>query len=112
MSDFVYFGSPDFSITDFKNKMDSDRVIYMTLFDLANNAKLLSVLKLAYLAGNYGNYQTYESRGQWFAGYLSAFHRGDRASDMREKMLGNPTIGLLVTDEDLLAKIKKINGIT
>lgn len=107
---FFYFVSPDsFNISDPEYCSCSDRTIDMKLHDVANNENLLRLLHLWYMEGNYGVSYTYESRAKWFCGYLSAFKEGAKGELMYEKAITNPTVRLLILDEDLFEKIKQLS---
>lgn len=74
MKSFFYFISPgQYTICDLEYCRKSDRTIDVKLFDLANCEKILNLLHLYYLQGNFGVTYTYQSRAEWFCGYLSSF---------------------------------------
>ena len=68
---FYFIERGKYCIGDIGYITESDKTIEISLFDIANNEKLLNLLKLVYICGN--NY-TYESRSEWFCGYLSSFN--------------------------------------
>lgn len=82
---------------------ESSRTIDIKFFDLANNEKVLDLLGLYYLQGNYGVRHTYESRGKWFYGYINSFSKHNY-----DYLLNNSEVRLLIEDENLLQKLKKI----
>lgn len=103
---FFYFVSDKrYLISDIDFCAKSDRTFDLPFFDIANNAKLLNELRLYYIEGNYGVKYTYNSRGRWFSGYISSFCHTE---GMRKKCIKNPTVRLLVMDEELLKKIKDL----
>lgn len=104
---FFYYSSKEHSICDTACFQPSDRTIDISLFDLANNEKLLDLLCLYYMVGNCGVTYTYESRAKWFAGYLSAFSTSSQ-DEKNEKLNTNPTVRLLILNEELFVKIKAI----
>lgn len=103
---FFYFTSKDeYFICDLDMCQKSDRTFDMSLFELANNRKLLDKLSLIYMIGNYGVRYTFQSRAEWFCGYLDAF---SSSQEQYEKSLTNPTIRLLIENDTLLQEIKTI----
>lgn len=107
----IYFISRDkYIIADVECCAKSERSFDMPFYDLANNAKLLNQLRLYYMQGNFGVRYTYESRAEWFCGYLAAFSMEDneRYDSHYNKLLTNPTIRLLITDDELLERIKNL----
>lgn len=105
---FYFISKNEYIIADVELLGKSYRTFDISLFDLANNSKLLNVLCLYYMNGNYGVTYTYESRAKWFAGYLAAFNNQDTREEQREKSNNNPMIRLLVENSDMFEKIKKI----
>lgn len=69
----------------------SKRTRDIPFFDLANDEYLLNKLELHYLVGNVGLEYNYESRGKWFAGYISSFSKATGNSNaILEKLKTNP----------------------
>jgi len=86
----------------------SERTIDIKFHDLANNKRLLNELKLVYLDNNYGATHDDNYRRKWFCNYLETFLHGSKPpADFRE-LLDNPTVRILIVDEDLLKDIKLI----
>jgi hypothetical protein len=112
MRSFFYFISPQrYLICDPEYCAESDRSFDIKLFDLASSEKLLDLLRLFYIGnGGIGINHTYESRAAWFCGYLAAFTRGEHqeSSPRRQKMATNPTVRILIQDNELFESIKKI----
>lgn len=107
----IYFVSLcQYSICDLECCAKSERTFDMSFYDLANNEKLLSQLNLYYMGGGFGVSYTYESRAKWFCAYLAAFSMedGERHDSHYKKLLTNPTIRLLITNEELLERIKNL----
>lgn len=103
---FFYFISDGrYLISDLDFCSKSDRTFDIQFFDLANNAKLLNELCLYYIQGNYGVTYTHESRGKWFAGYISAFGDENKRRNKYKKCIKNPMVRLLITDEELFKKV-------
>jgi hypothetical protein len=107
MKSYIYFNHSQFVIADIENCAQSERTFDVQFFDLANNEKVLNLLNLYYMQGNYGVKYTHESRAQWFAGYISAFNTKQQ-TEMREKLITNPTVRLLVLDDKLLRQIQTL----
>ncbi len=106
---YLYFvNRGKFTIADLEAISQSERTIDIDFNDLANIEPLLSKLNLYYMQGNYGVKYTYESRAQWFAGYICAFSSDDEGNDIRIKLLTNPTVRILVEDKKLLVEIETI----
>jgi hypothetical protein len=77
------------------------------VFDLANCEKLCGLLNLYYMQGSFFFPYNYQSRGEWFCGYLSSFvDRGEKC-ERYEKLLTNPVIRILKTG--ITEKIKALN---
>jgi hypothetical protein len=108
MKNFFYFISESiFLICDPEFCKKNVRSFDMSFNDLANNEKLLNLLGLYYIQGNYGVTYTYDSRAHWFSGYISAFSSPNE-NDMYEKLQTNPTVRLLIMDEKLFEEVKKV----
>ncbi len=106
-SSFFYFTKKDkFAICDLEYCSKSENTFDMPFYALANNEKLLDKLLLYYMKGNFGVRYTYNSRAQWFCGYLAAFYPDGKGQ--YEKSRTNPTIRLLIEDAVLLAEVKNI----
>lgn len=104
---YIYITIPDrVSIMDREICSDSHRTIDIKLFDLANNRELLDMISLCYIIGNYGVNYNYHSRGEWFCGYLSAFSNNKISELVHQKLLLNPTIRLLILNDDLFSKVQ------
>ena len=101
---FYYFVSnKSYIICDVDACSKSERTIDISFFDLANNDSLLKKLQLYYMNGGYGRTYNYESRGKWFARYLSDFSIfAERRDKMYAKLKENPIIRLLILDEKYL----------
>lgn len=84
----------------------SERTIDISFFDLANNEKLLNLLSLHYSTSKnkVNDHHTYETRAEAFCSYLS-----NNRTDLKQKILKNPTVRILIEDKELLDKIKKIS---
>lgn len=93
-------GDPDFC-------EKSERTFDLTFYNLANNKELLNALQLYYMYGNYGVTYTFESRAEWFCGYISAF-RDNNQDAINKKLLTNPIVRLLIMDKLLIEKTKNI----
>ena len=106
----IYFVNRNkFCICDIECCGTSNRTIDIKVYDMANNEKLLDLLNLYYIQGNYGATYTYESRAEWFCSYLSSFSSNvDKKEKMFDKLKTNSTVRLLITNKDLLEKIKII----
>jgi hypothetical protein len=103
---YFYFIMEDkYIICDLDHCTKSDRTFDISFYALANNEKLLDKLQLYYMQGNYGVRYMYESRAEWFCGYISCFTF--KKDGRYEKLLANPTIRLLIEDDELLAEVKK-----
>lgn len=85
----------------------SKRVIEISFFDIANDMNLCSLLNLYYIMGNFGKRYTYQSRGEWFAGYISSFVRGDKYDAFYNHLCKNPMVRLLIEDEEIKSEYKK-----
>ncbi len=96
-----------FCISDLGCCAESERTIDVKLFDIANNEELLSILNLYYLQGNFGKTYTYQTRVEWFCGYLSAFKNGEREKYQYEKSLTNPTVRILIEDKSMMDVVLK-----
>lgn len=108
---FFYLAfSGKFHICDTENCSKSERTFDLKLFDIANNEKLLSLLNLYYMQGNYGNKYTYQSRGEWFCGYLASFSSGELSKLQYQKSKTNPLVRLLIEDEPLLSSVRDLIG--
>jgi len=107
---FFYFVSNNkYLICDIDSCSKSERTIDILFFDLANNETLLNKLQLYYMNGGYGRTYNYESRGKWFAGYIGSFSKVSKHSDaVLEKLSTNPTIRILVLDENLWREIQPL----
>ncbi len=105
--DFFYFINKDYLICDIECSAQSKNTIDISFFSLANNEKLLDLLSLYYMQGNYGVKYTFESRAKWFAGYINSFTNLNREKQY-QKLCTNPTIRILFSNEKLLKKVKKL----
>lgn len=103
---FYFIMSNEYFICDLDMCQKSERSFDMSLFELANNQKLLDKLALYYMAGNYGVRYTFESRAEWFCGYLATF--SNNFNDQYQKSLTNPIIRLFIENDTLLQEIKTI----
>ena len=104
-NNFFYFNSRGkYCIGDLVLISKSDRTIDIKLFDMANNEKLLKVLNLYYIHSGFGSTYTYQSRAEWFCGYLSAFNSVNEIPQ-NEKSLTNPTVRILVEDQTIMSDI-------
>lgn len=105
---FIYYSNKENGIVlaDIDYCSQSDRTLDIRLFDLANNEKLLNKLHLYYIHGNYGKKFTYESRASWFCGYLSSLNSKEKGK--YKKLITNPVIRVLVTNNNLLTEVKKV----
>lgn len=103
---FYFIKEGEWLLCDLEFCAKSENTIDITFFELANNEKLVQKLNLLYLKGSWGNRVTDKERPEFFAGYLQAFVPEDNG--MREKLITNPTIRLLVTNPKLLAEIKNV----
>jgi hypothetical protein len=103
-SGLFYFISDTYCICDTTMCSASDRTFDISLFDLANNERLLNVLNLVYLKSSYLIPYTHESRAKWFYCYLSAFSHGNNEQEKCDKMQTNPLVRILITDFELLQK--------
>jgi hypothetical protein len=105
---FYFISKGKFLICDLEFCSQTERTFHMSLFDLANNEKLLDKLGLYYMQGNYGVKYNYVSRAKWFCGYLAAFN--NKEDERHAKMITNPPIRLMIEDDALLAEVKNILG--
>lgn len=107
-NNFFYFIDKSYIISDAECCAKSNRTFDIQLAFIANYKQLLNELRLFYLFGGVMNNITEEYRMKWFANYLSSMstHRKD---DKYQKLLGNPTIRLLITDEVLLNKVRTLD---
>lgn len=106
---FYFINQQGYTISDIDCCAISESTIDINLHDIANNETLLNLLNLVYIDGNFGVTYTYESRAKWVCGYLSAFiSNSERSDSMYAKALTNPTVRLLVTDDSLFEKVKKL----
>ena len=87
---FYFIKGGKYAIADLGYCKSSEITIDMKLYDIANNSDLLDLLNLYYIQGNYGKLFTYESRAEWFCGYLSSFKRGEEEYQTYKKALTNP----------------------
>lgn len=104
--DFFYFTSKedDFIIGDLSQISASNRTFDVKFSDLANNEKLLNLLNLYYIQGNFGVTYTHQSRFEWFCGYISAFVPS-QSEEMREKLITDPVVRILILTEDKLKNV-------
>lgn len=103
---FHYFTSHGrYCISDLEYCRKSERTIDVNIFDIANNQKLLNILHLHYMEGNYGKSYTYQTRAEWFCGYLSSFKRGDKEKLQYEKSLTNPIVRILIEDDSIMDSV-------
>jgi hypothetical protein len=113
MKNFFYHMSKDrYFISDLEFCSESDHTFDTTFNDLANNEKLLNLLWLYYMQGNYGVHYTYSSRSDWFRGYITAFISDSKERDeMYEKLKWNPllTVRILILDEELFQKVDELS---
>lgn len=107
MNHFYFISQNNYLICDLENCNESLNTFDIKLFDLANNEKLLDLLGLYYMQGNYGARYTYESRAKWFCGYLSAFSIPND-KEQYEKSITNPMVRLLINETELLLKVKAV----
>lgn len=109
---FFYFVSNEsYVICDVDACSQSERTIDISFFDLANNDSLLKKLQLYYINGGYGRTYTYESRGEWFAAYLTSFSKlSEKRVEMYKKLKENPIIRLLILDETLFTSFVSVTN--
>lgn len=108
MKNYFYFIDHEkFLIADLNNCSQSDRTFDLSLFDIANNRKLLLKLKLWYLSDSFGATYTYDDRGEWFSCYLDGFDNHKREG-FYEKAKSNPIVRLLIMDETLFREVSEI----
>ncbi|HMY42212.1 MAG TPA: hypothetical protein PLW92_04055 [Chitinophagales bacterium] len=109
---FYYVSDQSYIICDIDSCSKSERTIDIPFFDLANNEPLLNKLQLYYIKGGYGRTYNYESRGKWFAGYLSDFSIfAEQRNKMYEKLKENPIIRILILDETLFASYVSVTNL-
>lgn len=85
----------------------SNSIFELNFFDLANNHVLLGLLKLNYIAGNYGVSLTRKEHGSYFAKYISSFSKKHEA--MNAYLKTNPRVKILIKDNSILDELKKIS---
>lgn len=83
-----------------------ERIIELDFFQLANDSDLLSLLHLFYIYNAYGKVWTYESRGEWFAGYITSFNTKE-IEDTFGFLRTNPRIKILFENENILTEYKE-----
>jgi len=106
---YFFFVCKEFLIAEFHACAESERSFDISLYDLANYKQLLDLLGLHYIQGGPGSdpkYWTKERRGDWFAGYLSQFCQNLKKEGFFQYCKTNPTVRILITDEEMLKKIK------
>ena len=104
---FIYYTQADkYVIGDVNAISESKRTFDIAFYALANNSDLLDKLHLYYMQGNYGVRYTYESRAEWFCGYLGALSQ--LQSTEYKKLMSNPMIRILILDNKLLNEIQTI----
>jgi hypothetical protein len=111
IKDMFYFICKDFLIADLENCAESVRTFDFSLYNLANNGYLLNLIGLHYIGSNTSHlqkdYWTYEKRAEWFIGYLSQFTQNLFVDNFKEKCNTNPTLRLLITNDEMINKIIK-----
>lgn len=108
MNYFYHISQGKYLICDTELCEQTNRTFDIHFNDLANHERLLNLLCLYYIQGNYGTNYTHKSRAKWFGGYLTAFCNDNVKSEkMREKLLTNPVVRLLVEDKKLFKEINK-----
>ena len=100
-----YLTTKKYTICTSEDCNESHRTFDMKLFDLANNEKLTDKLNLPYIVGSAATKYTYEKRGIWFSGYIDSF-KVDK--NYLEDLMKNPTIRLLIFDEELLKEVTEV----
>lgn len=104
---FYHIYSNRYVIADLSLCAKSERTFDIALFDLANNENLLNALYLIYMSGRLGVTYTYQSRAEFFCRYLCEFNESSKEAKL-EKALLNPTVRLLIQNDELLTKVKQI----
>jgi hypothetical protein len=101
---FHYFISHGrYCISDLGYCAKSERTIDVNLFDIANNEKLLNIFHLHYMQGNFGVSYNYQSRAEWFCGYLASFKQDEEKSKLQyQKSITNPVVRILIQDESIV----------
>ena len=106
-----YFVCKDYAISTIDYCGESERTFDVKLFDLANYEDLLNLIGLHYIGSNTSHlqkdYWTYEKRAEWFIGYLSQFTQNLSVDNFKEKFNKNPTLRLLITNDEMLNNIIK-----
>lgn len=97
---FYYIRENHFAICDVDLCSKNWQTIDMKLFDLANNEQILWHLNLHYMSGGFGKHYTDQERAKWFCGYLASFNE-KKDKQMLDKALTNPTVRLLLIDDEL-----------
>lgn len=99
VNNFFYFTWQNrFTICDLKFCKESEYTIDINLFDIANNAKLLNILKLSSIG------KSYDDKAKWFCGYLSSFDTTTKEGQY-EKSLTNPVVRLLIIDKTIMNEV-------
>ncbi len=108
MKKFIYCASVRRTVMDVDLIESSGRTFDIKVFDLANNEKLCGLLNLYYMQGSFFFPYNYQSRGEWFCGYISGKNGGEEEDAQYQKLLTNPIVRILVTDSEILTKIKNL----
>lgn len=103
---FYFIKKGKFTICDPEFCAQSKNTFDLSFFDIANNEKLLDLLCLYYIHGNYGVSYNYHGRAKWFCGYICAFYEHDEGR--YDKLLTNPKVRLLIQDNALLQKVNLV----
>lgn len=108
-NNYIYLVLENMIISDPDYMRESEGTFDISIFDLANNEPILDLINLSYMRGNYGVRYTYQTRAEWFCGYLSAY--GGKDKDGRyEKLLTNPVVRVLISNEELMKKVKALKS--
>ncbi|MFT7614315.1 MAG: hypothetical protein ACI9J3_003297 [Parvicellaceae bacterium] len=100
-TNFMYLITSSLIIADFDSCEKSSRTIDVSVFDLAKNEKALDKLNLISM------YANTPKAIKFFCNYLASF--GSKTSkEAEEKLLTNPTVRILIQDEQIRKDLKNI----
>jgi hypothetical protein len=108
---YFFISERKFTIGGVNSMSKTDRVIELDFFQLANDCSLLSLLHLYYMNGNYGAFYTYETRAEWFAGYISSLTRTEKSDERLNYLESNPRIRIVIQDDSIFTKYQEKTGL-
>lgn len=109
---FIYKagGIPIWSLSDLEFCAESERTIDVPFNDFALQAHALKLPGMFYFEGRKGisiDRYTKSERIENQIGYLAAFFHSD-GEEVRQNLAANPTLRLLICDNELLTRVKEI----